>query len=117
VFLALAQGLSEAISAAIDDADRFENGKQIGSYFGLTPRRYQSGSTDRQGKISGCGNKLVRSMLQYSVPRSVRIRSSLMSCSSKNGTTYSFKMSAATRHSVVVSFAKGHLGIGVDNVC
>jgi transposase len=55
--------LSEAMSAAIDDAARFENGKQIGSYFGLTPRRYQSGSTDRQGKISGCGNKLVRSML------------------------------------------------------
>jgi len=55
--------LSEAMSAAIDDADRFENGKQVGSYFGLTPRRYQSGSTDRQGRISGCGNKLVRSML------------------------------------------------------
>lgn len=55
--------LSEAMSAAIDDASRFENGKQVGSYFGLTPRRYQSGSTNRQGKISGCGNKLVRSML------------------------------------------------------
>lgn len=55
--------LSEAMAAAIDDASRFDNGKQVGSYFGLTPRRYQSGSTDRQGKISGCGNKLVRSML------------------------------------------------------
>ena len=55
--------LSEAMSAAIDDAGRLENGKQVGSYFGLTPRRYQSGSVDRQGKISGCGNKLVRSML------------------------------------------------------
>lgn len=55
--------LSEAMSAAIADASRFGNGKQVGSYFGLTPRRYQSGSTDRQGKISGCGNKLVRSML------------------------------------------------------
>lgn len=55
--------LSEAISAAIDDAERFETGRQVGSYFGLAPRRYQSGSVDRQGKISGCGNKLVRSML------------------------------------------------------
>ncbi|OHB54566.1 MAG: hypothetical protein A2Y12_09590 [Planctomycetes bacterium GWF2_42_9] len=55
--------LSEAMNAAIDDASRFDNGKQVGSYFGLTPRRYQSGSTDRQGKISGCGNKLARSML------------------------------------------------------
>lgn len=55
--------LSEAMSAAIDDASRFENGKQVGSYFGLTPRRYQSGDTDRLGKISGCGNKIVRSIL------------------------------------------------------
>jgi transposase len=55
--------LSEAMSAAIDDADRFATGREVGSYFGLTPRRYQSGKTDRQGKISGCGNKLVRSML------------------------------------------------------
>ena len=55
--------LSEAMSAAIDNAGRFENGKQVGSYFGLTPRRYQSGNMDKQGKISGCGNTLVRSML------------------------------------------------------
>jgi transposase len=55
--------LSEAMSAAIDNAGRFETGRQVGSYLGLTPRRYQSGNADRQGKISGCGNKLVRSML------------------------------------------------------
>lgn len=55
--------LSEAFAAAIDDASRFKSRRQIGSYFGLTPRRYHSGKTDRQGKISGCGNKIVRSML------------------------------------------------------
>ena len=35
----------------------------VGSYVGLTPRQYQSGSMDRQGKISGQGNKLLRALL------------------------------------------------------
>jgi transposase len=47
----------------LDDTDRFENSKQLGSYAGLTPRQYQSGQTERQGKISGQGNKLLRNLL------------------------------------------------------
>jgi hypothetical protein len=31
---------------AVDDADRFEKSKNVGAYFGLTPRRRQSGEMD-----------------------------------------------------------------------
>ncbi len=55
--------LAETISAFIDEPQRFTSGKQVGSYAGLTPRQYQSGSMDRQGKISGQGNKLLRALL------------------------------------------------------
>lgn len=55
--------LAEAIVAFLDEPQRFRNSKQVGSYVGLTPRQYQSGSMDRQGKISGQGNKLLRSLL------------------------------------------------------
>ena len=55
--------LAEAVVAFIDEPDRFETGKQVGSYAGLTPRQYQSGDMDHQGKISGQGNKVLRSLL------------------------------------------------------
>ncbi len=55
--------LAEMIVATIDDPHRFRNGKQVGAYVGLTPRQYQSGAMDRQGRISGQGNRALRSML------------------------------------------------------
>lgn len=55
--------LSEAIAAFLDEPERFANGKQVGSYVGLVPKQYQSGSIDIQGKISGHGNALLRSLL------------------------------------------------------
>jgi transposase len=55
--------VSEAIVAFLDEPSRFASGKQVGSYVGLTPRQYQSGSMNRQGKISGQGNKLLRALL------------------------------------------------------
>ena len=55
--------LAEVVVATIDDPHRFRNGKQVGSYAGLTPRRYQSGSMDRQGRISGQGSRLLRALL------------------------------------------------------
>ena len=54
---------AEAIVAFIDDPHRFENGKQVGNYVGLTPRRYQSSEVDIYGKISKQGNKLLRTLL------------------------------------------------------
>jgi transposase len=55
--------LAETVVAFLDEPDRFTTGKQVGSYAGLTPRQYQSGSMNRQGKISGQGNKLLRALL------------------------------------------------------
>lgn len=54
---------AEAVAAFVDEPARFDCGKKVGSYIGLTPRKYQSGSMDRQGRISKMGNSLVRAML------------------------------------------------------
>jgi len=55
--------LAETVVAFLDDPKRFENSKQVGCYVGLTPRQYQSGQTEHQGRISGQGNKLLRNLL------------------------------------------------------
>jgi transposase len=55
--------LSEAVVAVLDDPHRFKNGRQVASYIGLAPRRMQSGAMDRQGRISGRGDTLLRSLL------------------------------------------------------
>jgi transposase len=63
---------AEALVAVIDDPDRFKTKKQVGSYVGLTPRKYQSGASDRQGRISGQGNRLLRKLLVQSAWMAVR---------------------------------------------
>jgi len=55
--------LSEAVVAILDDPHRFKNGRQVACYAGLTPRRWQSGDSDRQGHISHAGNRLLRELL------------------------------------------------------
>ena len=52
-----------AYVTAIDDPGRFRKGRSVGAYLGLTPRRYQSGEVDRAGRISKCGDGLVRTLL------------------------------------------------------
>jgi transposase len=49
--------------AAVDDPARFRSSKAVGAYFGLTPGRYQSGETDRSGRISRIGDAAVRAVL------------------------------------------------------
>ena len=48
---------------AVDDADRFKKSKSVAAYFGLTPKRYQSGEVDYNGRISKRGDNLVRHYL------------------------------------------------------
>jgi transposase len=43
-----------AFLSTIDDPSRFRRARDVGPYLGLTPKRYQSGETDRQGRISKC---------------------------------------------------------------
>jgi transposase len=49
--------------AAIDDPERFHRSKDVGPYFGLTPRKYQSGEVDWTGNISKVGDETVRAAL------------------------------------------------------
>ncbi len=49
--------------AGVDDPTRFAKSKAIGAYFGLTPRRYQSGETDVVGSITKAGDASVRTAL------------------------------------------------------
>jgi transposase len=52
-----------AFAAAVDDPQRFKRSASVGAYLGLTPRRYASGEIDRTGRISRCGDALMRSYL------------------------------------------------------
>jgi len=54
---------SEAIAAVIDVPGRFKSCRQICNYVGFTPRRYQSGTMDRTGRISKRGNPHLRMLL------------------------------------------------------
>ena len=49
--------------ATIDDPTRFKKSRSVGAYVGLTTRRYASGETDRTGRISKCGDEMLRSYL------------------------------------------------------
>lgn len=63
-----------AFRATIDQPDRFRRSRDVGAHLGLTPRRYQSGETDMQGRISRCGDELARTAL-YEAAHSLLIRS------------------------------------------
>ena len=49
--------------ATIDDPTRFKKSSSVGAYAGLTARRYASGEVDWTGRISKCGDKMLRSYL------------------------------------------------------
>jgi transposase len=52
--------------AAIDCPERFRSSKTVGACLGLTPRRYQSGETDRSGAITKMGDSAARGALRGS---------------------------------------------------
>lgn len=52
-----------AFLSTIDDPERFKHARDVGPYLGLTPTRYQSGETDRHGRISKCGDAFTRTCL------------------------------------------------------
>jgi transposase len=55
--------VSLTFACAIDDPSRFTSSKHAGPYFGLTPKKYQSGETDYTGRISRHGDASVREAL------------------------------------------------------
>lgn len=65
---------SLTFKAAVDDPRRFRRSKTVAAHFGLTPRRYQSGERDNQGRISKAGDAEVRAVL-YSAANVMMARS------------------------------------------
>jgi transposase len=49
--------------ATVDIPQRFTSSKAVGAHFGLTPRAFSSGETDYTGRISRCGDALMRATL------------------------------------------------------
>jgi transposase len=54
---------AEAVAAHLGDPHRFATGKQVGAYAGLVPKQYQSGVTDRKGRITRRGPGVLRKLL------------------------------------------------------
>ena len=54
---------AEAVAAHLGDPHRFASAKQVGAYAGLVPRQYQSGVTDRKGRITRRGPGVLRKLL------------------------------------------------------
>lgn len=54
---------AEALVTALDDPHRFKNSRQVSAYIGMVPRQYQSGETNRLGRITKRGPVLLRTML------------------------------------------------------
>jgi len=52
-----------AFKAIVDDPDRFRHGAEVAAYLGLVPRRSQSGEIDHMGRISRCGDPMLRGYL------------------------------------------------------
>jgi transposase len=71
--------LAEAMVALIDDPHRFKRGRDVGAYFGLVPRQYQSGEMNRLCRITKRGSKMLRSLLVEVSWVSVRYNSWLRS--------------------------------------
>ena len=49
--------------ATVDVPARFRRSKAVGAVFGLTRAKYQSGEINRTGRISRCGDEMMRVML------------------------------------------------------
>jgi transposase len=54
---------AEVIVSHLQDATRFRSGEQVSAYAGLVPKQFQSGETDRRGRITRRGPRLLRSAM------------------------------------------------------
>jgi transposase len=65
--------------ATVDQPQRFVRSKTVGAHFGLAPRRFQSGETDHDGRISRCGDTMMRTAL-YEAAQVLLTRTQKWSC-------------------------------------
>src|SRR5258706_3680035 len=61
-----------AFRATIDVPSRFRNSKAVGAVLGLTPAQHQSGESNRIGRISLCGDGMMRTLLYEGAQMDVR---------------------------------------------
>src|SRR5262245_14832382 len=54
---------AEVIAVHLGDAGRFRSADEVSAYAGLVPRQYQSGETDRRGRITRRGPRMLRAAL------------------------------------------------------
>lgn len=54
---------AEVIAVHLGEAKRFRDAGEVSAYAGLVPRQYQSGETDRRGRITKRGPRVLRSAL------------------------------------------------------
>jgi transposase len=52
-----------AFVLTLEDASRFGSSREVGAYFGLVPKQWQTGQSDPQLRISKCGDGFVRRLL------------------------------------------------------
>lgn len=55
--------LSEAIVALLDRPQRFHKASQVSAYIGMVPKQFDSGESERHGRITKHGSRVVRSLL------------------------------------------------------
>lgn len=55
--------LAEAIVALLDRPERFRKSSEVSAYIGMVPKELDSGETERRGRITRHGSRLVRSLL------------------------------------------------------
>jgi transposase len=65
--------------ATIDDPTRFKRSRSVGAYVGLTTRRHASGEVDWSGRISKCGDAMLRTYLFEAGQRAADPRAEMVS--------------------------------------
>ncbi len=55
------------VKTAVDIPQRFTKSKTVGAHFGRTPRKFNSGEVDYNGRISKCGDAMLRKLLHEAV--------------------------------------------------
>ena len=73
----------------LQDMTRFKSAEELASYIGLTPSEYSTGERTRQGRITRCGNKRVRTYLVEStwvlITKDPHLRATYLRLKSRRG--------------------------------
>jgi transposase len=78
---------------AIDDPHRFACSRDVAAYFGLTPRRIQSGKSNFRARVSKAGNAAVRAALYQAAH-------SLLVCTKRHSTLRAWGLRLVTKRSL-----------------